>query len=80
MHDKRKANKDRILGLKNSGLSNEFGDGISGVNPTTDFDFSNPPMKKPGSENVILITHIKRSSLRPHIKVDVGVFNALHQV
>jgi hypothetical protein len=57
VHHKRKANNERIVGLKNSGLLKELGDGISGVNPTTDFDFSNPPIKIPGSENYLYYSH-----------------------
>lgn len=72
--DIRITNRDRIVGVRNSDLAKEFGDRIKGVNPTIDFDFSNPPIKIPASEKVIFIVHVKKSNLRPHIKVDVGKF------
>ncbi len=74
VEDIRKSDKDRIIGVRNSDLAKEFGDRISGINPTVDFDFSNPPIKIPGKDTVIFITQIKKSDLRPHIKVDVGKF------
>ena len=45
VEDIRKSDKDRIIGVRNSDLAKEFGDRISGINPTVDFDFSNPLSK-----------------------------------